>query len=141
MASVQDTNKAIVARFNKAFIEGHDERVFHETVAPDFYNHTSHDGRDTGPNGAFFFFTKVLPVAFPDLEVTLHDQVAEGDKVVTRKSYKATHKGAFLGVPATGRRVEFAVMDIIRLRDGKYIEHWASADMMGLMQQLTAKDA
>ena len=71
------------------------------------------------------------------LEVTIHDQATEGDKVVTRMSQGGTHRGDFLGVPATGRTVEWNVIDIIRLRDGGYIEHWA--DMTGLRAQLTAK--
>lgn len=134
--SLQDQNKAIIRRFNKEFIEGGNLALYDETVSPEFHNHTAHDGRDPGPEGARFFFTQVLRPAFPDLEVTIHDQVAEDDVVVTRKSYSATHQGEFMGVPATGKPVSFAVIDIIRLKDGKYLEHWANADMLGLLNQL-----
>lgn len=134
----QEHNKAVIRRFNREFMQGGDESVFHETVAPDFVNRSPQDPAAAGPEAAFFFFTKVLRVAFPDLTVTIHDQVAEGDEVVTRKSYTGTHSAPFLGVPATGRRVEFTVTDIIRLRDGRYVEHWANADMAGLHQQLVA---
>lgn len=136
MTDVQTRNKEIIRRFNKEFIEGGDDALFDETVAPDFRNHSAHDPRNPGPEGAKFFFTQVLRPAFPDLKVDIEDQFAEGDVVVTRKSYDATHQGMFMGVPATGKRVRFGVIDIIRLRDGKYTEHWANADMMGLMQQL-----
>ena len=136
MSNEQDQNKAIIRRFNEQFIEGGDVAVYDEIVSPNFYNHTAHDGRNPGPEGARFFFTQVLRPAFPDLKVTIHDQFAENDVVVTRKSYEATHRGEFMGIPATGKRVGFAVIDIIRLKDGKYVEHWANADMLGLMSQL-----
>lgn len=138
MSDLQSRNKATIIRFNKEFIENGNLAIYDELVAPDFYNHTAHDGRTPGPEGARHFFTQVLRPAFPDLRVTIHDQVAEGDQVVTRKSYQATHQGTFLGVPPTGKKVSFGVIDIIKLRDGKYVEHWASADMFGLLQQLKA---
>ena len=136
MGELQERNKAIVRNFNKRFIEGGDLALYDETVSPDFINRTPHEGRDPGSGGARYFFTEVLRPAFPDITVNINDQFAEDDIVVTRKSYEATHKGPFMGVPATGKRVQFAVIDIIRLRDGRYVEHWANADMMGLMQQL-----
>ncbi len=76
--------------------------------------------------------------AFPDIAVTIGDQIAEDDLVVTRKSYVATHQAEFLGVPATGRKISFGVIDIIRLEDGKYVEHWAVPDLFDLHRQLTA---
>lgn len=136
MGDLQDRNKEVIRRFNKEFIEGGNLALYEETVSPDFVNRTPHEGRDPGPGGARYFFTQVLRPAFPDLKVNIDDQFAEGDVVVTRKSYEATHQGPLMGIPATGRHVKFAVIDIIRLRDGKYVEHWANADMMGLMQQL-----
>ncbi|MER5322953.1 ester cyclase [Streptosporangium roseum] len=139
MTSEQDANKAIVVRFNKEFIAGGDMDIFHRTIDPDFVNRTPHPGHSAGPDGVAHFFTRGLRLAFPDLEVTIHDQVAEGDKVVTRKSYRGTHRGGFLGMPATGRTVDFGVIDIIRLRDGRYVEHWAVADMAGLRAQLQAE--
>ena len=136
MSDLQECNKAIVRRFNEEFIQNGKLEIYDEVVSPDFHNHTAHDGRNPGPEGARYFFTQVLRPAFPDITVKIEDQFADGDVVITRKSYEATHQGPFMGVPPTGKRVGFAVIDIIRLRDGKYVEHWANADMMGLMQQL-----
>ncbi|ABK66351.1 ester cyclase [Mycobacterium avium] len=137
MSTTQQQNKEIIARFNKEFIEGGNEALFWETVSPEFINRSAAPGQD-GPDGAFQWFTQVLKMAFPDLTVTIHDQIAEGDKTVTRKSYEATHMAPFLGVPATGRRVSFGVIDIIRIVDGKYVEHWASPEMFDLYRQITA---
>ncbi len=139
MSTEQQTNKAVVTRFNKAFIEGGDPDVFRESMAPGFVNRTPHPGQSPGADGAAHFFTEVLRPAFPDLAVTIHDQVAEGDRVVTRKSYRGTHQGFFRGLPPTGRAVEFGVIDIIRLEAGRYVEHWAVADMAGLRAQLEGK--
>lgn len=138
MTSVQDQNKSIVLRFNERFIQGQEDSFFDETIAGDFINHSANPGSAPDKAGSFFWFTRVLRPAFPDLEVDVLDQVVESDKVVSRKVYTGTHRGAFLGVEPTGRAVSFTVIDIIRLRDGKYVEHWANADMFALMNQLRA---
>lgn len=74
--------------------------------------------------------------AFPDTTHTFEDQIAEGDKVVTRATLRGTHRGVFQGVPATGRKVAVEATLIDRISDGKFVEHWSSMDSLGLMQQL-----
>jgi steroid delta-isomerase-like uncharacterized protein len=74
--------------------------------------------------------------AFPDLHITLEDIVAEGDKVMTRVSWRGTHKGAFLGISATGKQVRVTGMYEYRIAAGKIAEWWDSSDNLGLMQQL-----
>ena len=74
--------------------------------------------------------------AFPDLHHTFEDQVAEGDKVVNRVTFRGTHKGEFQGIPPTGKEVAFAGILIDRFEGNKIVEHWSNLDMMGLMQQL-----
>jgi predicted ester cyclase len=58
--------------------------------------------------------------------------------LVTRKTFQGTHRGEFMGVPATGKHVVIDVIDIIRIADGQLIEHWNVLDMLGLMQQVGA---
>jgi steroid delta-isomerase-like uncharacterized protein len=82
--------------------------------------------------------TAMLRKAFPDFKATIDDLVAEGDKVVIRQTWSGTHKGDFMGVAPTGKRVSFGVIDIIRIAGGKFAEHWGQMDSMGLMQQLGA---
>ena len=101
MSSIEEKNKAIVVRYNKEFIEKGDMSVFEDTVAADIVNHTPQQGQAADRASVAHFFNEMLRPAFPDLKVTIHDQVAEGDEVVTRKSYTGTHRGTFLGVPAT----------------------------------------
>jgi predicted ester cyclase len=78
----------------------------------------------------------MLASAFSDNEVTVDDQIAEGDKVVTRWSSKGTHSGEFFGIPATGKRVAGKGIGISRIVDGKIVEEWGESDMLGMMQQL-----
>ena len=133
-----EQNKAIVTRVNKEFIEGGKTETVYELFSPDFINQTAPPGSPQGPEAIIYFFDHMLKPAFPDLKVVIHEQVAEGDKVTTRKSFHATHKGEFFGVPASNKNVTMEVIDIIRLRDGKYVEHWGILDMQGLMGQITA---
>ena len=80
--------------------------------------------------------TAFLAAAFPDLKVTVHDQVAEGNMVATRMSFGGTHTATFQGIPPTGKAINVSGVIIDRIVDGKITEHWASFDAMGMMQQL-----
>src|SRR6266508_44890 len=80
----------------------------------------------------------VLRAALPDLHAVIHDQIAEGDKVVTRKTFYGTHRGEFAGVPPTGKEVAIDAIDIVRIANGQVVDHWAVTDVMGFMQQVGA---
>lgn len=135
--STTEQNKRIVTRFNKEFIESGNIDSFKELVAEDLVNHTAIPGVSPGPDGMVYFLQKVLKVAFPDLKVKIHDQVAEGDKVTTRKTLHCTHDGEFMGIAATGKKVQIEVIDIIRLRDGKYVEHWGISNIPSVIAELS----
>src|ERR1700710_1835690 len=108
MASPEHTleeNKSVVLRFNREVIEQGSETAFWELIDPSFVNRTAAPGVSPGPDGMLFMFERVLRPAFPDLRVEIHDQIAEGDKVVTRKTLRGTHRGDFFGIPATNRAV------------------------------------
>ena len=134
---VTEQNKTIVRRFNKEFIEGGNMDSFNELIAPDFFNHTAPPGSSTGPEGVVYFFNHLLKPSFSNFRVEIYDQVAEGDKVTTRKAFHAKHTAEFFGVPACNRDVIMNVIDIIRLEEGKFRDHWGILDMQGLMAQLT----
>jgi steroid delta-isomerase-like uncharacterized protein len=74
--------------------------------------------------------------AFPDIQVTVEDQVAEGEKVSTRRTWHATHLGAYRGIAATGKRVTWAQISIVRFAEGKIVEDWPVTDELSLLQQL-----
>jgi predicted ester cyclase len=78
--------------------------------------------------------------AFPDLAVTIEEQVAEGDLVATRWTAEGTHSGALFGLEATRRTVRVSAMHIHRVRNGRFVEHWEVIDLHGLLAQLTRED-
>jgi len=74
--------------------------------------------------------------AFPDLVVTSDVSLTAGDLICANLIHSGTHRGEYLGVAPTGKRVTFNSTDIIRVRAGKFVEHWGAADLYGLTQQL-----
>ena len=74
--------------------------------------------------------------AFPDLRVKVEDLIAEGDKIVGRVTLTGTHQGELMGIPATGKKVSFSEILIVRISNGKAVEQWEVADTMSRMQQL-----
>jgi len=74
--------------------------------------------------------------AFPDLHATIDDMVAEGDKVACRWTLTGTHKGEFMGIPPTNKKVTMWVITIVHIADGKFVEEWERYDTLGLMRQL-----
>lgn len=138
MSSIQQQNKDIVARFNREFVVGGNREVFEELIAPDVVNHAAPAGTTDGKASMWYFLNEILRPAFPDIQVHIYDQVAEGDKVVTRKEFTGTHSGSFMGVAPTGRAVTIHVIDIIRLQDGQYAEHWGMSNIERIVAELSA---
>jgi steroid delta-isomerase-like uncharacterized protein len=130
-------NKAIVLRMVEEAQSQHRLDVVDELFAADFVDHCVPPGLPADREGVKMQFGMFF-AAFPDLQVVVHDQVAEGDKVVTRKTFHGTHAGELLGIPPSGRKVAFEVIDILRVRDGKITDHWNLVDQLGLMRQIGA---
>jgi predicted ester cyclase len=131
-------NKSIVQRFNNEFIESGDINAFTDIISPDFINQTAPPGVPKGPEGVLYFFNQFLRPAFPDMKVEIVTQVAENDLVTTHKKFHAVHKGEFMGIPATGKNITIEVIDIIRLKDRKFVEHWNVLDWQLVINQMTS---
>jgi predicted ester cyclase len=86
-------------------------------------------------------FARGLRSAFPDINVTINDTLAQGDQVVARWSATMTHTGPFLGMAATGRKATVTGMSIQRIVDGKIVEGWDNWDQLGLLVQIGAVPA
>jgi steroid delta-isomerase-like uncharacterized protein len=78
--------------------------------------------------------------AFPDYRITFNDMLSENDKVMIKFTTIGTHKGEFMGFPASDNAISYEEVLILRLKNGKIIEHWAVADTLGFMQQVGAID-
>lgn len=127
---------ANLATFRRALDEGWNRgnlAAIDELFAPDFVEHQAGigPGRD-GVKGSI----QTLRTAFPDLHLTLENVVADGDIVWARLSATGTHEGPFMGLPGTGRPVRVDVIDIVRVADGRLVEHWGVADRLSLAQQI-----
>src|SRR5664280_909752 len=108
---------------------------FGECLADDFVEHEETPGLAPTKEGVKAFFRMYL-AAFPDLRLNAEDVLASGDKVVARLRATGTHQGGFMGIPATGKRVDVQLIDIFRLGDGLVREHWGVIDALAMMQQL-----
>jgi steroid delta-isomerase-like uncharacterized protein len=81
-------------------------------------------------------FVMMYLSAFPDAHFTVEDQIAEGDKVVTRYTARGTHRGTLMGIAPTGKQVVVTGIAIDHYANGKVVEGWGSYDLLGMMQQL-----
>ena len=132
-------NKEVVRRFNFEVIQEGSGEAFAALVASDFVNHSAPPHMPNGPDGMWNTFQNVLRPALSNLTVLIHEQIAEGDKVTTRKTITGVHTGSLLGIPATGETVAIDVIDIVRVRDGKYAEHWGMNSLSGVLSALSKR--
>jgi steroid delta-isomerase-like uncharacterized protein len=134
---MSEGNKALARSWADIWNQGNLDLV-DEIYAPDYVNHDLTMPEDVrGVEDVREFYRRYLS-AFSDAEITIEDQLAEGDKVVTRWTARGTHKGELMGVPPSGKRVEVAGITIGRIEGGKVAEEWDSYDALGLMQQIGA---
>lgn len=130
------TPKEVVLRFNDKVIEKGDVAAFRALMADDFINHSAPAGIPKGREGMWNTFENVLRPAISDLRVIVEDQVAEGDKVTTRKAITGVLTGSLLGKAPTDTPVRIEVIDIVRVRDGKYSEHWGMNNLQAVLAGL-----
>jgi steroid delta-isomerase-like uncharacterized protein len=133
------------AEDNKAVVRREMEELFNHTgnldaadeiIAPDYVSYEPTSGEVRGIEGAKQF-AAAYRQAFPDLQNTIEDMVAEGDKVVVRFRARGTHQGETEAFgPATGKRMEITGITIKRIFEGKIVEAWTNFDALGMMQQL-----
>ena len=133
-----EQNKELVRQMVEELFNRGNLSLADQFLAPDFVEREELPPGIPSNREGVTQLTSMLRSAFPDFKATIDDIIAEGDKVVIRQTWSGTHKGEFMGVPATGKRVSFGVIDIIRVKGDKFAEHWGQMDSMGLMQQLGA---
>ena len=134
MLSQTETNKALVRRFVEEVVNQGNLALVDELVAPDFVSH-SHGIED---RDAYRQLLADLRTAFPDLQMEIEQLIAEGEWVALRGATSHTHEGPFMGIPATGTHGSHSGMAMVRVVDGRIVEFWEEADMLGLLQQLGA---
>lgn len=128
--------KAIARRFLEEAFNGGNLGVVDELVDPQFVNHDSALPEPTIGIEAAKGSIAGYRDAFPDLRVTIEQQVAEGEYVTTRWTARGTHRGDLFGMTATGKQATVTGITIDRIVDGRFVESWTNWDTLGLMQQL-----
>ncbi len=109
---------------------------YEELASPDLVVHNPPPGI-TGDFEGIKQAISIHRTGFPDLHFEIHDQLAEGDQVVSRWTLNwGTHRGEWVGVPPTGKQVTITGISIQRYAGGKMVESWLEMDMLGMMQQL-----
>jgi steroid delta-isomerase-like uncharacterized protein len=138
---MSDQNKAISRRALEVFSSGNLDEL-DELVSEDAVDHDTQNPNAAihGPEGAKRT-AAMYRAAFSDLQITIEDQIAEGDKVVTRWTAVGTHDGDLPGLPASGRSSTVTGIGIDRIEGGKIVEAWGNWDTLGMMQQLGAVPA
>ena len=136
-----DENKAIVRRYLQEVVSlGQFERTG-EFVADTYVRHDPSQPAEVRGLAALAALNVRLRAPIPDLQLTIEDLLAEGDKVVTRLVARGTHRGELQGLAPTGRPVVATAIVIHRLAGGKIVEEWVQMDTLGLLQQLGAVPA
>ena len=135
--SETDQIKSLARQLLEDDISRGDEAVAERIIHPDFVDHTNPPGMQHGLAG-HKAIVRLFRTAFPDQWWQIEDLIAEGDKIVARTTMTGTHHGDFFGIPPTGRSVTLTGVHIMRVADGRVIEHWGSNDDLGLMRQLGA---
>jgi len=129
----------LIRRFYDEVIAGGQLNLIDELATEGIIDHEEGlPGQPSGREGVKFF-VNAFRTGFPDISAkVVEPTLADGDLEAGRVVLTGTHEGEFMGVPATGKTVEFESLDIIRLEDGKVAEHWGVTDAATLMQQIGA---
>ena len=129
-----EENKQLIGRIIEGTINDRNPAVMDELAAPDYVYHDA--ASPVHGVAAFKQLAGVFLGAFPDLRLTIEDQIAEGDQVLTRLTIRGTQRGDFMDIPPTGKGVEASALLLSRFRNGKLVEEWERFDTMHFMQQL-----
>jgi steroid delta-isomerase-like uncharacterized protein len=117
-----------------------DVSVADEFVGPDFVDHEAPPELGRGPEAAKQLLLGYREI-FPDNRFEVDEVIEAGDRVITRVTITATHRGPFAGLPPSGQKVTLRGIDIFRLEGGKIVEHWGGIDMAGFAQLVAGSTA
>ena len=132
-----ETNKGIMHRFTE-FINTASEKLATELISANAIFYVPGQSEPMrGPTG-YLAIIGMMRSGFPDIQWTLEEMIAEGDKVAARFTMRGTHQGTFFGVPPTGNKIQVQAMNFYRLSDGQFVEEYGQPDLLALLQQIGA---
>ena len=132
---MSEENKALFRQFVDRVINEKNADAVDDLMDANFMDHSPVPGQTPGIAGIKETFN-MLFTGFPDLTTSIDLLVAEDDLVVGHFTTSGTHQGELMGIPATGKKVSFTETHILRIANGKAVEHWGNQDDLGMMQQL-----
>ena len=128
----------LVRRLHRALLDSRDVATLDDYFAEDFVSYNQPPEVEAGAAGVKQFFA-MFRDAFPDAQVSIDELVADGDRVAVATTLTGTHEGELLGIAPTGRRVSVTGIDLVRVQDGRIVEHRGLTDIVGLMRQLAPR--
>jgi steroid delta-isomerase-like uncharacterized protein len=132
--------KAMAQRWFTEVVNDGNLDVADEICSADFVDHDPLPG--TGPDLAGLKEGVArIRAAFPDIQAEADDIVVEGDRLAVRSTMRGTHDGDFMGIPASGKKIEVANYDFVRFEGDMCVEHWGVIDSAALMEQIGAVPA
>jgi steroid delta-isomerase-like uncharacterized protein len=134
-AEVEEQNEALMRKQFEEWNKGNIE-FFMEMTTPDYAYYTPSANPNPNSREDAVESVKMFWKGFPDISFSIEEIMAEGDKITTRFVARGTHEGEFMGIPATGKKIEMGAIIITRIENGKFAEEWEEMDIMGLMMQL-----
>jgi steroid delta-isomerase-like uncharacterized protein len=133
-----ELNKTVARRIIAEVINRGDMAAFDALVAPEYQDHSGDPADPPVGREEYRQLVQGSRAALPDLHMTLDDVFAEGDKVVVRVTWHASHSGDFLGIPSTGKPFTMTGIGILRIVDGRLVERWNVSDVLSAMRSLGA---
>jgi steroid delta-isomerase-like uncharacterized protein len=134
--SDEQKNTAAMKRFYDEVMGKGNMKVIDELVADDFVEHYVPDPKMPANKAGLTQMMAMFRTGFPDLQVTVEDIIAKGDKVWAYTTMRGTNTGEFMGMKATGKKIEVKGIDIVRFVNGRAVEHWGVNDDLAMMTQL-----
>lgn len=130
------SNRQVIERALTCFADPARRESYFDLYSPDVVLH-GYDGVEPGMESVKAFYAGIW-AAFPDAQVLVEDTIEADDKCVLRFTMTGTHRGPFMGLPATGKPFRMAGITILRFEGGKCVERWSVADFLSLLMQLGA---
>ena len=134
-AEVEEHNKAMMSKSFEEWNKGN-SGFFMESTTPDSVYYSPSGNPTSSSREDAVESVKMIWKGFPDVSFSIEDIMADRDKTITRFVIRGTHEGEFMGIPATGKRIEVSGIMISRIENGKWVEEWEEMDTIGLMMQL-----
>jgi len=133
-----EANKALLRRYIEQVWDRKNLTAIDEFLAPNYKRYRSPTGEPLTRDGQKQLLN-TFRAAFPDIQLTVEEIIAEDDRIAFRSTIRGTHQGEFLGIVPTGKPIMVGLVDVIHIENGKFVEQWGGPDLLDLLQQLGAE--